>query len=684
MKLRHLLPVAMLSLPMLAQAVPAYPGILSMSNPDGSRLELKLFGDESFSYFTDAKGINVYEKNENGYWVKAVRNGAQILNVEADIQRLRDEQVLTGDEQIIRNNLPARYARVGNDGRSLFPTVGENLKFLVVLLQYRDTKFTMDDPQAFYTRWFNEENFNVQDLTHSARDYYMSVSSGKFKPTFVVSPVVTLPKSSSFYTGGNKYSNFSTAISTALRELDTNGFDFSQFDMDNNGQIDNIYFVYAGYGQADTGDENCIWPHKSDMSSYNLVFDGKKFGPYATSNELRGSSHYFSKDGTIQGIGTFCHEFGHVLGLPDLYDPQYADDTNDQIPGDWTIMCNGPYLDDSRTPPTYTAYEKWVCKWLELEDAIDNFNYSLKPLATDPRGIRIPVAGAPNEYYVIENRTRIGYDSFIPSSGLLIWHVDFDGDVWTANKVNSTAGRPRCSLMVPKDKNIKTAAWPADGLYGFFIAPNYDNAFVPFNSYNKDAFTPHLLNIEYNNESQIGSFRYSTKATTYNGEVKNFRGLQKEDGRTGFHLYWDRADGAVNYALTIKRYSDSDTTTRRFPYIVDNCQDRLLGDVNTVTITENKTMMGQLHVISIRPIGPDFPSSKETTFEARPIEDMNGVGEIEADDVNVEIYGSNGSIVAPADAVAFNLAGVKVGMENLPAGIYIVRYGNRTVKVNVK
>lgn len=686
MKLRHLLPVAMLSLPMLSQAVPAYPGILSMANPDGSRVELRLMGDEAFSYLTDANGVNLYEKNSNGFWVKAVRDGAQLLNVPADIARLRSEQTDgEGDGSIIRSNLPSRFGRVGDDGRSLFPTTGQNLKFCVVLLEYKDTKFSMEDPQAFYTRWFNEENFTYNDLTHSARDYYIDSSKGAFKPTFVVSPVVSLPKMSSFYVGSNKYSNFALAIYYALSELEEKGFDLSQFDMDNDGKIDNVYFVYAGYGQADTGDATTIWPHKSDLSSANRSYCGKQFGPYATSNELRGSSHYTKKDGAIQGIGTFCHEFGHVLGLPDLYDPSYESATESQLPGDWTLMCNGPYLDDSRTPPTFSSYEKWLCRWLEYDEATPNTHYTLNPLANEAKAVRIsvpkPGSTTPsNEYYLLENRTRTGFDKFLPADGLIIWHVDFDGDVWTANRVNATAGRPRCSLMTPKGEQIKNGYWPASNLYGTFIAPGYENSFKPFNTYNTDAFTPHVLNIRYDKDAQVASFDYRTSAELYNGVPKNVRAFLRPNNAKGFELYWDRAEGATDYSVSIIRYSTQDTN-RQWPYTVDNYVDRLVGNVTSCSVTENLAMMAQPHVITIRAIGESFPSSEVYEFETVP-NDLTGVAGVEAE--GAEIFGENGRIVAPEGAQAFTLSGTRVALENLPAGIYMVRYGATTTKVVVK
>lgn len=679
MKLKYFLPLLALGMPLLSNAVPAYPGVIGSTNPDGSVVEIRLHGDEYFSYATDAEGVNILERNSEGYWVQAMRNGAPLLNVPADIERLQQES----------SNLTTRegnrFARVGEDGRSLFPTQGSN-RFLIVLMQYRDTKFSMEDPQAFYTRWFNEENFQHDDLNHSARDYYMAASNNIFQPTFDVSPVVTLPKTSKYYVGGNKYSLFSEAIRVSLATLDNNGFDFTPYDADNDGKIDNVYFIYAGYGQADTGDTNCIWPHKSDMSYYGLRYDGLLMTAYACSNELRGSQHYNTKDGALEGIGTFCHEFGHVLGLPDLYDPQYASNTESQIPGDWSIMCNGPYLDDSRTPPTYTAYEKWVCRWIEYEDIADGTSYTMAPLATAPRGIRLEVPTTNSnlsEYYVIENRTRTGWDSYIPGDGMLIWHIDFNSSVWDSNRVNSTAGHPRCTPVVPPNCGMRKANWPAAGLYGNVISPSFDTKLQPFNTYS-NSFTPNILNIAYDNESHNLTFRYALNPEMFDGVTTSITPEYLDDANKnkGFTLHWSPVEGAVDYAVTVQRFNSAGTSS----YYVDNYNDKKVGDVTTCKINESSAMMNQKHRVTVRAINADFPSTQTYSIEFTPATDCqpygSGVDDIDMDQVVIE--GGVGCVNAPAGAVVYNMSGIATGNDNLPAGIYIVRYGNIARKVIVR
>lgn len=656
-----------------AQAVPAYPGVLTLKNPDGSTIQLRAHGDEHFSYVTTPGSSDIYEQDAAGYWVRARRNGKMLSATNrADLETLMDEQ---GTVESIRSM--AKYARVGADGRSMFPCTGAN-KFLIVLLEYKDTKFTMEDPQALYTRWFNEKNFTYQDMTHSAKDYYSEVSGGKFDPTFVVAPKIELKNSSAFYVGNNKYQLFYRAISEAFVQLNQKGFDFTPFDIDKDGILDNVFFIYAGYGQADTQDRTTIWPHKSSVQNRGYKAGTLTVGPYACSCELRGGYHYTSKDGLLESIGTFCHEFGHVLGLPDLYDPEYAEDTMNQLPGSWTIMCDGPYMNDSRTPPTYTAYEKWVCRWLEFEDLESGKSYELQPLSEQVRGLRlqVPTAASASEYYVIESRSKTGWDEFVPGEGLLIWHVDFNSGIWDTNRVNSTPGRPRCTVILPEGvPNVSSAAWPAAGLYGSIIANEMPNEFKPFNALN-GAFTPAMLNITYNPETRKSTFDYTSALQPYDGKTDHME-FNRFDWRTGFDIRWNAAPGAVKYAVTVKRKNSSGKE-----FFVDGYNDKIV-EGTTCYVSESATIMKTTHWVEIRAIGTQLPSTEvATSAEFIPETLAFSVEGVQQD--MAEIFGGQGTITAPDEAEIYNIQGVTTGKDNLPAGIYIVRYKGITKKVLVK
>jgi M6 family metalloprotease-like protein len=682
MKLRHLLPALALAAPFAVNAVPAYPGLITMSNPDGTKITLRMHGDESFSYATDAEGVNIYERNASGYWVKATLNGAELLNVPADVERLREASYPAGARYASR----PKTVEVGDDGRSVFPTTGEE-HFLVVLIQYADIKFSMSDPQAFYTRWCNEENFEHQDLKGSVRDYYTKSSNGLFKPYFDVTEVVTLPNNSAYYTGGSKTALFYEAAKYALDMVDAT-VDFTKYDIDNDGKIDNVYFLYAGYEQSDTFNSDYMWPHKDNLSSYGYRYDGKLMTTYACGGELRGSSHYEQKDMALCGIGTFCHEFGHVLGLPDLYVTSGSADT--VVPGEWSVMCSGSYTDDGRTPPENSAYEKWVCHWIEYEDAVEDKHYDLKSLVSEPRGVKISIPAAnggvlANEYYVLESRTKEGWDSGLPNEGLLVWHIDFQKTAWTNNTVNNNASRPRCSIVLPPGSALNEASWPAAGFAGSFIAPGYDSALTPFGNYDKEAFSPFVTAITYDAENNVSGFDYATALSEYT-EVPTFKefwkreGYDTDDSKTGFVIRWNKCPGAVNYLLTVKRYTSAGTAIT-----VDDLTDKNIGDVDEYVIEETASAMKRKHVVTLRAVG-STPSTDAATMEVVPL-DLNSYGgsdSVASIEDNAEIYGVVGAVVAPEGARVFDLRGVEMVNKNLAAGIYFVRYGSTTVKVIVK
>ncbi len=691
MKFKHILPALAMLAPLAIQAKPAYPGLMRMSNPDGTSIELRLVGDENFSYATDAEGVNIYERDAKGFWVKAQLNGAELLNVPADVDRYRVSRYGADYNGPMRAaQLPKTATEVDANGQSLFPTLGEE-HFLVVLLQYADTKFSMDDPQSVYTGWCNEKGFTYQDMKGSVREYYEKTSNGKFKPIFDVSPVVTLPEVSSYYVDGDKYAKFYEAIKYALDALDDQ-IDFSQYDIDNDGSIDNIYFIYAGFGAADTPYTDVIWPHKSNLSRFGYIYDGKLMSAYACGNELRGST-YNKTTKYIDGVGTFCHEFGHVLGLPDLYDVTYSAATNATIPGKWTVMCNGTYCDDGKTPPEYTAYEKWCCRWLDLEE-IKEGHYEMASLSSEPRGIKLPIPrlGATDlylsgEYYILESRSREGYDTYLPGDGLLLWHIDFGKTYWTSNTVNVQADHQRCTVVPPTGCNVDNAAWPANGIFGDFIAPGYDSELGAFGRYNNVEFKPTFTNIKYDAENRISSFDYTNTPIVYS-EVPEFGEFCKKEGFTetsnpGFVIRWTKCPNAKDYALTVKRFNSSGSS-----YVVNGISEKLIGDVDEFVVEESLAMMKQRHEVTIRAIG-EVTSTECATKECVPYElgeyavnPSGGVAEMEAE--NVEVYGFQGMVVAPAGARVFSINGSEVRNENLSAGVYLVRYGNKTYKVVVK
>ena len=482
MKYRYLPPLVALAIPFCLAAMPAYRGLLQHVNPDGTTVEYRLHGDEFFNYMTDTEGM-LLTRTADGALVRRTEGGKP---VRATAEKLRGMRKAAGV-----SDRPQRISMLDADGRASYKTIGET-RALVLLLEYSDIKFQPDSPSDI-ADMFNKPGYNKYGCNGSVRDYYYDNSGGKFTPVFDVARVVTLPNTSKYYTGpddDSMFSNFEEAIKYALQELDDE-IDYSKYDCDGDGIIDTVYVLYAGYGQADSPLKGeVIWPHQGWIMAYNL--DGVRFGKYACSNELNGGMHFNDKDMYLNGIGTITHEYGHVLGLPDIYDPQYNDDT--VTVGYWDVMDSGSYNNDGYCPPNLSTYEKWFFRWIEYDFAADNTHYDLKSIQDGGKGVVIPVQGAPDlgdnsEYFIIESRSLTGWDTYIGDfyggvPGLLVWHIDFNSEIWKKNKVNSTPGHPGCFLVTadgtadPFKENV-----PEDYRY-FPIAPHFPG------KYNRTSISP--------------------------------------------------------------------------------------------------------------------------------------------------------------------------------------------------
>ncbi len=385
----------------------------------------------------------------------AARKQTAAAKSQAAAARMQATATASGQSSTVRRQSASGPKRLLiND----FPTLGEPHS-LVILVSFSDKDFKLGgDTHNFYTDMLNKEGFTYENGANgSARDFYVASSSGMFRPTFDVIGPVQLPNSSTYYganRGGNDdperlykfvYDTFSLADSLV---------DYSQYDYDHNGYVDNVYIIYAGGGEADGGGTSTIWPHSysyEDFGYGSLELDGIKMGSYACGNEIRGGS-----GGQITGIGTFTHEFGHVLGLPDLYDVDYGYTTFP--PGAFDTMSNGSYNNNMNTPPLFSAFERAELGWAdytELSDTTDTV-VVIPDLKDCNMGYRVSVKDKPGEFYVLENRQQSGWDAYLPGHGMLMWHIDIDTLAWKNNTVNTIGTHQRVDLVEADNKRTST------------------------------------------------------------------------------------------------------------------------------------------------------------------------------------------------------------------------------------
>jgi M6 family metalloprotease-like protein len=331
-------------------------------------------------------------------------------------------------------------------------------------VNFSDKSFVTSSAQSAFTNLLNQSGYSANGATGSARDYFMASSYGKFSPEFDVVGPYTLSKTMQTY-GANDADGYDVdparMIVDACKAADNAGVDFSQYDTDKDGLIDNIFVYYAGYNEAEGAAENTVWPHRwivytSEESSSDytydgtvasVTFDGVRLYDYACTSELKGTS-----GSNMCGVGTFCHEFGHVLGLPDYYHTAEDKTTLDY----WDIMDAGNYLNDGRTPPVYSAYDRFYLGWMTPEEANTPSNLTLKPIyqgMTQPANTNqqsyllsatahnlVGNNPSPKEFFVLEYRKKTGWDAYLPAEGMLIWHIDYDQTAWDNNEPNNYTG----------------------------------------------------------------------------------------------------------------------------------------------------------------------------------------------------------------------------------------------------
>ncbi|MBQ9668772.1 MAG: M6 family metalloprotease domain-containing protein [Prevotella sp.] len=443
MKFRHLLSflgafAMMTNVPAPVKAIPAWPGRLTHVQPDGTVLDYRIVGDEHWHTLLTSDGYEIAPDGHGALCYVIRHDGSKQLLGRAHnaVDRTAAETFAlpqpwagapTHASAAGRSRQPRRLAADG------FPTTGE-VRGMVMLVEFADRHFQTENTQSMYTQLMNDEGYTGRNATGSARDYFVSQSTGLFTPHFDVVGPIRLSHDESYYGGDDEYGTDAGAgqmVEEACRLALEQGIDFSQYDYNSDGDVDFVFFIYAGYGQQYGAPSETIWPHTATLPDWGitLTLDGKRISRYACGSELK-----YSSGTQLEGIGTFCHEFGHVLGLPDFYDTRHQNGTR---LGVWDIMDQGCYNNESRTPCAYSAFERMSLGWLtltELSEPADNVE--LPELTQTNTAYRISTS-RPDEYFVLENRQQVGWDAYQPARGMLVAHVDYDKTVWDQNTVNN-------------------------------------------------------------------------------------------------------------------------------------------------------------------------------------------------------------------------------------------------------
>ena len=422
MKQRIFILNALLCLVLSVWAVPAKRGVwCSLSLVDGTEVKAQLVGDEFLHYYVSEDGTKYVQDESTGLY-----------------RKMTDEVTAQRRAAVRRAQAQGRQKRMLRKAQASNVFQGTK-KGLIILVQFTDSKFKSGHDLALYERIANDENYSGNNFRGSIKDYFKAQSHGMFELDFDVVGICQLQHPYAYYGKNNSQKEDvkpGEMVAEACLWAHEHGINFSKYDWNGDGEVDQVFVLYAGHGEASYKDANTIWPHMYYLSASDygksLSLDGVTVDTYACSSELNG-------DGNLDGIGTFCHEFSHCMGFPDLYDTSYAGWFG---MGDFDLMCSGSYNGDSKCPAGYSAYEKAECGWLTLKDMTnieqETSIVGVQPMSVDGDAYIIKNKGHEDEYYILENRQKTGWDSYLPASGLMITHVDYNADIWDWNMPNTS------------------------------------------------------------------------------------------------------------------------------------------------------------------------------------------------------------------------------------------------------
>ncbi len=459
-------------------AAKAYSGIVTVTQSDGTELNVRIYGDEHFNWLTTEDGVLLVKEGNNYYIAETTSYGtlkatsyiAHNANkrVPAEIKAIKKQDLSCFRSYAIQKASPAKAMGTGNSGVKYFPHSGSP-KALVILVEFSGTPFqsgekaknvfehflkgkaedNLPDGYEAYTGSYKNEN-NLRNKG-SVSDYFYDMSKGTYTPQFDVVGPYKLNHPSLYYGQGDK-DNTQALVSDACKAADGD-VDFSEYDADGDGMVDLVYIIYAGYPASMSGNPNDIWP-KSGTGGFG-TYDGKKVSRFGIHAELNFGLELNQKNGfLLSGIGLFCHEFSHTLGLPDLYPTVDASKVDNQNPEMWDLMDGGEYTYNGGYCPTpYSPWEMDVMGWaspVELGD--DAKQVKLNSYFTERTAYKIN--GENDEYLLIQNIQKGGWWNGIANvynTGMLIWRIDYGTkDVNLFDNPNNTLGKPKV-MIVPAD-----------------------------------------------------------------------------------------------------------------------------------------------------------------------------------------------------------------------------------------
>ncbi|MBK7213337.1 MAG: M6 family metalloprotease domain-containing protein [Bacteroidales bacterium] len=428
----------------VARAVTAYPYPFQYQQPDGSMVTIQLKGDEIVHWAETMDGFTLLNNGKDG-WEYAILDSNADLICSGILAKEPQERSSEALALLLNTPQQLRFSKkqlqmlnaFWNAGKSVKDTDTFNpngsKKLIMILIGYTDLAFTKS--QTDFDGLMNQIGYNLNGAVGSVKDYFLELSYGNFNINTTVVGPYTAAHDMAYYGAPNGSGGHDIRAGELIDEavnLANPDVNFADYDNDGDGSVDGVYVIYAGYGEASGASANTIWPHAGGINEY---LDGVSISKYSCSNELSGTS------GTaMTTIGVICHEFGHVCGSPDYYDTDYSVDGQYDGTGSWDLMAGGSWNGSpaGNRPPHMVPIEKVKNGWIVPIQLTIDASVSIQDITTHPVLYRFNTTTA-NEYFLIENRQKNGFNTSSPGHGLMIYHVDENYISTAGNKINTTS-----------------------------------------------------------------------------------------------------------------------------------------------------------------------------------------------------------------------------------------------------
>jgi len=615
-------------------------------------VEAVLYGDENYSYWLTDDGFTVVEKD-----------GGFELGHKPEFPVNEEDQ--TAEVRGLHKIGSVETAPLKPVGRKYVP---------LLLVEFQDLSFslceTAEKTQEYYDLYCNgtrDGNYYTGHGSYgSIKDYFLEQSQGQFDPEFVVIGPVKLDSVYAYYGKGKSDVNFNVFRNEAIKKATEINSDWSQFDNDGNGSVDMIYFLYAGLGANNGGDENTIWPKESTSS---VTINGLRFATSAACCELQPKRR--DGDGNVlatmaDGIGVFVHELSHAMGLPDFYDTVGTSFGMDI----WSIMDYGVYAQNGYRPVNYTAYERDFMGWETLTTIDEPTTLHIPCFAEGGGGYKVVNDQNASEYYILENRQAMGWDGAFSriGHGMQVTHVDYSRSCWSTNTVNTTASHQRMTIIAANNSYA-----------GSYVATTSEEYFATLGGQlYPGTLDMHELTDDTTPASQVFTGGYMRKPIVDIQEVDGIITLKfrprgtlakaanlapTEMVSSGFTATWDEVQYAQYY--NVELWNGDELIARE-----DSVESR--------SLVFEDLEDGDAYCFAIQPLADDYLNGDWSYSDVFRIS-ATGIIALPQSETTVRVYNTGGSFISECFADEVHRLGLR-------SGIYILRptNGSDPVKMFIK